>query len=106
MIPDLIPYSAEMNQGVSYSGFPMVNPESPATAIARQIPLSALKFLEKESERRYKESLLSIGQNVANVYLERLDSDATKEISKIKVRPNKRMSFLGDRGLEVEIIRR
>ena len=91
------------------SGFPIITQEDPATAIAKKAPLNALRFLEKESQRRYKESILSIGQNVASTYLERLDSNAVREISKVKVRPNKRMGLFGifgDRGLEIKIIRR
>lgn len=93
---DIIPYN---------NFYPVVNPESPETAIARKVPLNLLKFLEKQSKLKHEETLNSIGADVANTYLQGMDSDSKSKISKIKVKSRKIMGLFSGRGLEIEIIR-
>ena len=77
-------------------------PERPETVIARSIPHSAIQLLDKESKRRNYVEALSIGAGIVNTYLQRLPSEEHKNLSKIRVEPEKiRGGFFGTKGMEI-----
>jgi hypothetical protein len=101
--PDVIP---------SYPIIPYtVTPESPETSIARQIPVDAIRLLDKESQRRNYNQGLAIGASIVNTYVSRLLPQDVDNLSQIAIEPEvtTRSDFLGfnrEKGMVITFRRR
>ena len=109
LIPQVIEPSY-MDYGYGYNQMLNVS-ESPETAIARSIPHSAIRLLDRESKRKHYVAALSIGAGVVNTYLNRLPSEEHTGLSKIRIEPEKLTRgiiglCLGSKGREITFERK
>jgi len=92
--------SPSFNSSFSY-------PESPETAVARQVPSRMVSLLKRESERKRYNEGLEIGAEVAKNYIRELSSEEYSKINKIEIIPEQSTRFLGipvgRKALEVKI---
>ena len=86
-------------------------PESPETAIARQIPRDAIRLLDRESQRRNYNQGLAIGASVVNTYVSRLSEEGVDKLAQITIEPEvtTRSDFFGfntEKGMVITFRRR
>ena len=103
---ELMPYIG--NNLLDYQRFPlnsMIVPETPETSIARQIPFQAIRFLDRESQRKRYNEALAIGSSVVNTFIQKTSSYDLETLVQISIEPEvTRRGFLGIRGSKGMVI--
>jgi len=91
---------------MDYGYTPVYSPlrKSPETALAENSPSSALKLLERQSQRMLYEGCVSTGGSIVNTYISRSSQENVDRINEIDLDVKHSTGFFGrDRGVSMRI---